>query len=365
MKILWLAPNFNHYKARFLNHLAEDVDVDLTILSGSGRTQMGDQELEGDWSFAHRRLNVSKKEFGYSKQVNNELKLIFADFDWVLIPAEKKNLLLFLYAMKLRKTNKTIRLFSYNHPILKSKDGKITWLDKLLTKFYYKKLDRIIFYTEQSHDWAIKNKLIDSKKAFWANNTLDNIEIQKYYTYQLPPLDDHQHLLFIGRLIPSKRIGELIEYFNRLKTLIPGLELDIIGDGPESHIIKKAIENRGEGITWHGSLVNEDKIAPIMSKASIVFIPGHSGLSINHAFAYGRPYISLQGPSHAPELDYITDGENGYILTGDFDSNIKTIKDLLINRRQLEQFCNNAKAKSEYLSVENWVQQLKSSLLYE
>jgi hypothetical protein len=36
-RILWLSPNFNHYKARFLNNFAKEDGIDLTILTGSGR----------------------------------------------------------------------------------------------------------------------------------------------------------------------------------------------------------------------------------------------------------------------------------------------------------------------------------------
>lgn len=363
MKVLWLAPNFNHYKARFLNHLAKEKGIDLAILSGSGRTQMGDQELDHDWSFKHFKVNVSKKDFGKSKVVRTELKAIFADFDWVLIPAEKKNLPLFFFAMKLRRKNKHVRLFSYNHPILKSKNGKVTWLDKLLTKFYYKNFDRIIFYTEQSHDWAISNNLINSYKAYWANNTIDNLEVQKHFTFQLPP-ENHLSILFLGRLITSKRLEILFRYYDKLKKTIPNLQLEIIGNGPEKPIVQEAIQ-KDRSIQWHGTLVDEAKIAPIFKRTALVFIPGHSGLSINHTFAYGRPYITLQGPSHAPELDYIDKGVNGYILDSDFNTNIKTITDLLSQRNILEQFCNAAKEKGEYLSVQKWVYQIKTSLLDE
>ena len=36
-RILWLSPNFNHYKARFLNHLANADGIELTLLTESGR----------------------------------------------------------------------------------------------------------------------------------------------------------------------------------------------------------------------------------------------------------------------------------------------------------------------------------------
>lgn len=360
-KILWLSPNLNHYKSRFLNHLAVDASIDLCVFSGAGRTKMGDQELKGDWSFTQIYVDVPKKAFGNSKLVKHKLKSIFNEFDWVMIPAEKKNLALFFYVMKLRRQNKNVRLFSYNHPVLKSGNGKITLLDKLLTKFYYRKLDRVVFYTEHSCEWALKNKFIVKDKAYWANNTVDNTEIKKYYTYQLPP-ENTPSIVFIGRLISSKRIPDLIHYYSELKKHIPNLVLDIIGDGPENNLIKSALKSDAN-INWHGTLIDEAAIAPLMKKASLVFIPGHSGLSVNHSFSYGRPYVTLQGPSHAPELDYLDEGENGYVLGNDFESNINTIKDLLTNRTVLERFCTNAKQKGDYLSVQKWVEQMKQSLI--
>lgn len=361
IKILWLSPNLNHYKSRFLNHLASDVSIDLCVLSGAGRKEMGDQELKRDWSFKQIHVDVSKKDFGKSNLVKHKLKTIFNEFDWVLIPAEKKNLPLFWYTLKLKKQNRNVKLFSYNHPIFKSGKGNSTRIDKWLSKWFYKKLDRVIFYTEDSCKWALDEGLIVRKKAFWANNTVDNIEIKKHYNYQLPP-ENSTVMLFIGRLISSKRIPDLITYYSELKKRIPNLTLEIIGDGPESHHVKSEIESDAS-IIWHGTLIDEADIAPIMKRASLVFIPGHSGLSVNHSFSYGRPYVTLQGPSHAPELDYLDAGENGYVLDGDFESNINTIKNLLINRNVLERFCSNAKQKGDYLSVQKWVEQMKQSLL--
>lgn len=360
-KILWLAPNMNHYKSRFLNHLAVDESIDLSVFSGAGRQKMGDEELKGDWSFKQLNIDVPKKEFGTSKLVKEKFKALFNQYDWIMIPAEKKNIPLFLYALKLRRKHKSVRLFSYNHPVLKSGKGKITLLDKWISKFYFRKLDRVVFYTEHSCEWALKHGFVNKNKAYWANNTVDNTEIKKYYTYQLPP-KDHQVIVFIGRLISSKRIPDLLKYYSELKKNLPDLRLEIIGDGPESHFIKSA-QKSDSSITWHGTLIDEAQIAPIMNKASLVFIPGHSGLSVNHSFSYGRPYITLQGPSHAPELDYLDEGENGHILAENFESNIKTIEDLLTNRTVLERFCDNAKLKGEYLSVHKWVEQMKRSLI--
>ena len=362
MNILWLAPTFNHYKARFLNHLAKDATINLTVIVGAGRQGFGDKELEDEWNFEQLKVGSLKSKFGWSKEVRVILKKEFSRHDWVLVPVEKKNIPLMFYARYLQFFFSKTKIFSYNHPVLKSSGGKITRLDIFLTKWFYNRLDRVIFYTEKSCKWAVKNGYLRPTKAFWANNTVDTIEIDKHYSFVLPPKE--RKILFIGRLIASKRIPELLSYYERLRAIIPDLSLDIIGDGPESHHIKSCKGSRSD-IVWHGTIVNEEEIASLMKKSSIVFNPGHSGLSVNHAFAYGRPYITLQGPSHAPELDYIDEGENGHVLIGDFETNFNTIKDLLLNRKKLEYFCNNAKQKGDYLSVAKWVEQIRYSLSNE
>ena len=106
----------------------------------------------------------------------------------------------------------------------------------------------------------------------------------------------------------------LFKYYNEFKKRLNQTEnpltLEIIGDGSQREIVKKAIE-KDKNILWHGTLVNEAEIAPIMERCSLVFIPGHSGLSINHAFAYGRPYITIESETHAPEINYLEHGING------------------------------------------------------
>jgi len=365
IKVLWLSPNFNHYKARFLNHLAKTDAINLSIISGTGRNAMGDQELDENWGFSHFKVAANKKNFGIAKEVRKVLKKEFDNYDWVLIPAEKKNILLFLYALWLQFKNKKTKLFSYNHPVLKSGNGKITVLDKVLSKFFYRFLDRVIFYTEDSYTWAVQNKYINPKKAYWVNNTIDDIEVKNNYTFCVPNFKD-KRIVFIGRLIPSKRIDLLIDYFAALQKSLPNknLSLDIIGDGPDKIFVEKAMKINAT-INWYGTLVEERDIAPIIKKSSLVFIPGLSGLSINHAFAYGRPYITINSNGHGPELNYIQNGTNGFILNGNFEENVDSIKELLLDNVKLNELCMNAYDKGGELSVSNWVHKMAINLAYE
>ena len=365
IRILWLAPSFNHYKARFLNRLAQEQDVDLTILAGTGRQGQGDLDLDENWSFNFQQLSVSKAKFGGSKEVRHYIKNNLSAFDWILIPAEKKNLLLFMFSMRLRKKHKSsVKLFSYNHPLLKSKRGRFKAIDRELTKFFYKHLDAVIFYTEASYHLAIEQKLINPKKAFWANNTIDTKEIEAHYSFVLPP-KDKLTLLFIGRLIPSKRIDWFLEYTAQLETQLKhDIFIEIIGDGPDRHYVETAIQQR-ENITWHGAIVDEERISPIMSRSSLVFMPGLSGLSVNHALSYGRPYATLEAERHGPEISYLKHNENGFILSENTAEANATLIPFLSNRAHIEAFCKQAKKDSETISIDLWIEKMKSNLLIQ
>lgn len=365
MKILWLAPNFNHYKARFLDHLAREGEIELTILAGRGRTDAGDRELDRAWSFELIRCDVPKSKFGNSKMVQEILKREISKYDWVLIPAEKKNFKLLINAVKLRKKSDNVKLFSYNHPVFKSKQQWKAVFDKLLTKQFYKQLDRVIFYTEESYNQALKQDLAEPFKLRWANNTIDTLEINKNYDFSFPP-EKPITLVFIGRLIPSKRIDDAFHYYRSLKDSIKHLtiRLEVIGDGPDASKLKELKEGDHD-VVWHGTLVEEDKIAPIMKRSTIVFIPGLSGLSINHAFAYGRPYVTLDAKFHGPEIAYLEDGYNGMLLKQSFTENIERLSMLISDRKTLNAYCSNAKTTGEKLSINNWVTQMKNSLAHE
>jgi glycosyltransferase involved in cell wall biosynthesis len=359
-KILWLSPNFNHYKARFLNHLGESEGIELTILTGSGRIGKGDKEIDGNWSFKRIATDVSKSKFGLASKIRSVLYKEFKSHDWILVPAEKKNLILLYFLLFLKFFFRKTKLVSYNHPILKSGNGIPTKSEIFITKLFYRKLDRVIFYTKEACEFAIENNLIASKKAFWANNTVDNLEISKFYHFSLPPKDKIS-ILYIGRLIPSKRVGDIIEYFKVIDNRKPGLfELNIIGDGPD----RAKIENLGmSNVILHGTMVDEKEIAPLMRNAACVFVPGLSGLSINHAFAYGRPYFTFESSHHGPEIVYLEHQKNGLILENKKDEDCELIFQLLTNATKIDEFCRNANEKGNTLSVEKWVEQMKNNFI--
>lgn len=360
-RVLWIAPNLSHYKARFLNRLAARPNVELTVLTGAELRSQGHRHVKQDEVFSRVDVDAAKPWFGSSPSafVSATRLILNGSFDWVLVPAEKKNIPLFAYLYLLKLVCR-FRLITYCHAAVRS-SGDITRVgDVLVTKFLFSLCDRVIFYTEASCDWAVRKGLLPSIKATYANNTLDTTEIWRNYSFEITPLDA-QCLLFIGRLVREKKLEKLFEYYSELKKSLPKLRFIVVGDGPEAQVVQSAAR-RDSSIEWHGAIVEEEKVAGLMRQANLVFVTGRSGLSIVHAFAYGKPYSTLRG-YHGPEIVYLRHGENGLLLSGTAASDCQAIRDLLTQPQLYADMCSSAYSTAKGLSVEQWLEQVTSALL--
>ena len=129
----------------------------------------------------------------------------------------------------------------------------------------------------------------------------------------------------------------------------------------------RAAAEADANISWCGALVDEAAIAEQMRKSHAVFVPGESGLSVVHTFAYGKPYITCGLPelAHGPEIAYLRHGENGLLLAGSFDENVARIQALLQDAVSYERACHAAFETARALSVENWCTQMGRALTQE
>lgn len=357
MKVLWLAPHLNHYKSRLLNCLHMSGRVSLCVLKGVQAKNKGYANSENNNSFFVDSVSVEKKYFGRSiKVISKCLKLNNKNnYDWIMIPAEGKNILLILIFWALKPFHNA-RLFSYNHAVTGNKLHH-----RLISKIMYFLLDRVVFYTENEKEKALKMGLLTRSKSFFANNTYDNTEVAKYNKFCIKN-NEIKLILFIGRLIPSKNISLLFKYYKELKKIIPDLKIVIIGDGPDSYVVKRESASDTD-IEWVGALSSEKNISPLMARADLVFIPGLSGLSINHAFAYGKPYITCANTEHGPEAWYLKDGVNGLVLGAkDFKFDCNRLNELLQNTSLYAEFCRNAFATANTYSIDKWVQEMEICL---
>lgn len=361
---LWIAPNLNHYKIRFLSKLAKRGVIHLSVLAGRPLVEFGHSSLEDSDVFQRIDVTANRNNFAYHFEVYAVLtKLVRSrSFDVILMPAERKFLPLIIYLRCMSITGR-YRLVTYNHPMTGMTGRPLTVSAKAFVRFIFFLYDRIIFYTEKGRERAIAQELVREDKAYFANNTLDTSDIWNHYAFEV---NDSKvfTLLFIGRLVPRRRLDVLFDYFQELKKLLPDVRLVMIGDGPQSTDVKQMVAANST-IEWLGAIVDEKRIAEEMRRAHIVFMPGDSGLSVAHAFCYGKPYVTLSTcPAHGPEIDYLVDQVNGCLLSGERDSDCARIADLLLDRDRYQAMCTAAFNTARALSVELWCEKIEEALTF-
>ncbi|MGE5699520.1 MAG: glycosyltransferase family 4 protein [Deltaproteobacteria bacterium] len=205
--------------------------------------------------------------------------------------------------------------------------------------------DGIILYSKEELKY-IKSRY--HGKVTYANNTL-NFE-------DFPDIKDSRDaikrelgipygkvVLSVGRMGVGgrrKKIQHLIEVFAGMDRNDYGLV--IVGSGVDGEKIKNA--NNGN-IRYLGEIYDPEniRISKIFKMADVFSIPGHVGLGLNQAFYWGLPVVTENG-LQPPEIHYLVDGRNGFIVPdGDLGELKKKILFLLENDDARERFSKNAR----------------------
>jgi glycosyltransferase involved in cell wall biosynthesis len=149
---------------------------------------------------------------------------------------------------------------------------------------------------------------------FIAISTEIQARIRQHYqrdsTIIFPPVDTHQftptsrrddYFLFVGRLVPYRRIDLAVRAFNRL-----GLPLLIAGDGRDRETLEATAHSN---VKFLGRVSDAER-AELMARCRAYILPGSEDFAIApvQAMASGRPVIAY---ASGGALDTVIPGETG------------------------------------------------------
>jgi glycosyltransferase involved in cell wall biosynthesis len=124
--------------------------------------------------------------------------------------------------------------------------------------------------------------------------------------YDLQP---DQYILFVGRLVPEKRIDDAINAFRSLKT---DCKLAIVGSGPRRYTeYLQSLAQPDRRVIFTGRL-EQDEVRSLFKGAAAFVLPSELEglpLSLIEGIGYGVPAIVSDIPPHRELLD--SDGSNG------------------------------------------------------
>ncbi len=154
--------------------------------------------------------------------------------------------------------------------------------------------------------------------------------------------DEPLKLFFLGRHDKLKGIFDLIEIENKLTA--DGIPTNwlILGRGPETAVLKKQWEGRGN-VTFSAPASNDEVLRSIATRDVLVFPTRFEGfpVALAEAMSVGCVPVASNLPGGLREV--VKDGENGFLCEAtDTLAFAEKIKQLHHNRHHLEQMSNNA-----------------------
>jgi len=106
--------------------------------------------------------------------------------------------------------------------------------------------------------------------------------------------DKSINIIFVGNLIPTKGVNELVNAFINLQKSIPDVTLDIIGEGPLKGYLLNKVKELQLNINVHGSLPLTNVAQKIRTSTLLVLPSYREGVPnvLLEAFASGIPVVS-------------------------------------------------------------------------
>ena len=295
-KILLVSNKVMHYRIRIYNaffDMWKQMGYEFHVVSNDY------QKVDFDIRFIKHELPFGSIRYAkFINELNPEVVINFLHLkDKMIIPLT--------YYCKW----KGIPMVYWNHGInLQDPDNK--WKNAIF-HYIHTISDAIILYTPDQLKYIARKNL---KKTFIAYNTLSFDNSDKFRKI-IPSKESIKNkygikekyvLLYISRILPYKGVDLLIENFKNVKDLA----LVVVGGGINDRQINEI--NDTPNYYYLGEKYG-DEVDEIYSIGDFFSTPGHIGLAINQAFYWGLPVFVLNR-IHAPEIYYLKNGENGFML---------------------------------------------------
>lgn len=345
------------YKAWLFDELDSRYSGRLTVVHGSERPGSVPEDIGDEFNVRDDRL-VSNTYFDFMG-----LELIWIpSVRWVL--RNKPDVVVLINEVRIlsnypiqiwaRLTGREVVFYThgFNHQASLTRKQWFARVVERIRLFQLRRCTSIIVYDDRGKEHLRSNGI--NCPIHNSNNTLDTRPIKQYYEshdhaelrrqvrQELDLDEDTFVIMFIGRLVPEKRVDVMIdatrETDSRVSEKVVGL---IVGDGPDRADLEKQAE--GADIRFAGYQEGPDLYRFILA-CDIVFVPGMVGLPIVDTFCAGRPFATIDHDFHSPEVSCLKDGENGILLSDfDIDKAATAFEKLVRDRDSLERLCEGAR----------------------
>ena len=227
------------------------------------------------------------------------------------------------------------RVFFWSHGFY----GNESSLKCFFRKIFYKIANDHIVYENRGRGLMIKSGF-KAQNIHVIHNSLD-YKNQKLFFEKLYKVKDNSLTFFrnntlpvfiyIGRLIESKKVDQLITAVKNINTDKQICNLLIVGSGPEEEKLKGLAKNEiiSKTIHFYGPCYDESIKSNLIYNSICTVSPGNIGLTVVNSFSYGTPAITHDNfQNQMPEAEVIVENETGFFFN---ENDTKSLEKQMLN----------------------------------
>jgi len=168
-------------------------------------------------------------------------------------------------------------------------------------------------------------------------------------------IKDPDMVLFVGRLVPSKRVDLAVRALARVREVYPRVKLHIVGDGPELSSLKSLVEGLGlsGNVSLLGTLPTYKEVADRMMRSRLFVMPSTRegfGMVVLESMAASTPVIVAKYEANAA-LELVDHEHTGFVVEPDSpDAIAEAIMRLLGDEELYRRLALNGRVLAESLT---------------
>ncbi len=170
-------------------------------------------------------------------------------------------------------------------------------------------------------------------------------------------------LVVLSRLVPHKRIEHALDVVRRLRDEIPGLRLDVLGDGwwrdeLEAEATRLRVDDL---VTFHGHVSELEKDL-LLARAWVMVLPSVKegwGIAVTEAAQQGTPTI---GYASSGGLQESIQHDRTGLLVADLDELLSTTRSLLVDAEKRQRLSTGAREWALQLDWDVTAEQFEGAL---
>jgi len=210
--------------------------------------------------------------------------------------------------------------------------------------------DLIVSVSKLTSGLLVNNLGADSKRIVHVPNGVD---LSMFKTG--PHAKESKTVLYVGRLVPSKRVDLIIKALAAVKETHSEVRLHVIGDGPELPSLKSLADRLGlaSNVLFLGTLPTYQEVADRMTASTLFVMPSIRegfGMVVLEAMAASTPVIIARSKMNAA-LELVDHESTGLIVEpGNPDAIAEAMVRLLSDDKLYQRLARNGRSLAESLT---------------